>query len=259
MRQIHVCAWLLFLSACGGEAFSSDGVPTTAKGGRSSTTAGATNNPGAAANGSSGTSVDISGGAFAGIGGAGGSKLSMGAAGPHASGEGGEGGESAPDSGGSASEDCATGAITFRMLPGPSLAPDYLCDAGCGTGWLSITDADGAAAFSIFPACGTASCDSCEVQKCMAAACLATPLTAKGSELVWYGTYLEKDKCGTASMVCQRQACVKPGKYKARACAALNTGVNSMNGGCMPKDEQLCAEAEFEFPATKTVPLVLTK
>jgi hypothetical protein len=257
MRQIHICAWLLFLAACGGEAFSTDGAPTTTKGGRGSTTAGATNSPGAAANGSSGASIDFSDGAAGG--GAGGSKLSMGAGGQHTSGGESEGGDSEQDSGGAASEDCASGAITFRMLPGPNLAPDYLCDAGCGTGWLSITDAEGAAAFSIFPACGTASCDSCEVQQCMAAACLATPLTPKGSELVWRGTYLEKDKCGAASMVCQQQACVKPGKYKARACAALNTGVNSMNGGCMPKDEQLCAEAEFEFPATKTVALVLAK
>jgi hypothetical protein len=257
MRQIRVCAWfLLALTACGGEEFSSGSSPSAALAGRGGSTVGGMSGPGASPNGNSGSSGDFAaGGVSLGVGGSSGGQVSTGAAAPGAAGD---GGDSSPPSGaGGASEDCSSGTITFRMLPGSKLTPDFLCDAGCGTGWLSITDADGAAAFSIFPACGTASCDSCEVQECAAAACLATPLNAQGSELVWRGTYLEKDKCGATSMVCQQQACVKPGKYKARACAALNAGANSMGGGCMPKDEQLCAEAEFEFPATKTVRLVL--
>jgi hypothetical protein len=51
---------------------------------------------------------------------------------------------------------------------------------------------------------------------------------------------------------------VKPGKYKAKACAAINGGANAY-GACTPKNEQLCAEAEFEFPATATVKLVLQR
>jgi hypothetical protein len=133
-----------------------------------------------------------------------------------------------------------------------------LCDAGCGTGWLTITDAEGAKAFSIFSACGTASCESCQITQCAAAACLPTPLTAAGSDLVWTGTYMAKDTCG-ANMACQRPACVKPGRYKAKACAALNAGANSTGGACTPKNEQLCTEVEFEFPATTTVNLVLKK
>ena len=133
-----------------------------------------------------------------------------------------------------------------------------MCDAGCGTGWLTLTDADGAMAYSIFSACGVASCESCAMQACVAAACFPTPLTADGSELVWNGTYLAKDTCD-ANVACQKPACVKPGRYKAKACAAINGGTDSMAGGCMPKNEQLCAEAEFDFPATATVKLVLKK
>jgi hypothetical protein len=154
-------------------------------------------------------------------------------------------------------ETCPSGAITFRMLPSPELDNGFLCDAGCGTGWLTITDPEGATAFSIFSACGTASCESCQMLACAAAACLPTPLTSEGSELIWTGTYLAKDTCGD-NRACQRQACVKPGKYKAKACAAINGGANAY-GACTPKNEQLCAEAEFEFPATATVKLVLQR
>jgi hypothetical protein len=144
------------------------------------------------------------------------------------------------------------------MLPDPNLPADYLCDAGCGTGWLTITDAEGATAFSIFSACGTASCETCEMLPCAAAACLPTPLTSEGSELVWNGTYLAKDTCG-ANMACQRPACVKPGKYKAKACAAISAGATGNANACQPKQEMLCAQAEFEFPATATVKLQLRK
>ena len=153
---------------------------------------------------------------------------------------------------------CPEGTVTFNMVPSPDLAHDYLCDAGCGTGWLTLTDAEGATAFSIFSACGTASCETCEVQACAAAACVATPLTADGAKLQWTGTYMEKGTCG-ANMACQQPACVKPGKYKAKACAAINGGANGTGSSCTPKNEQLCAEAVFEFPSTQTVQLVLKK
>ena len=162
------------------------------------------------------------------------------------------------NAGGDATDSCPSGSITFRMLPSPDLPHDYLCDAGCGTGWLSLTDAEGAMAFSIFSACGTASCESCELTPCAAAACLPRPLTATGSELIWTGTYLAKDTCG-ANMACQRQACVKPGLYKAKACAAINGGASPTGIACTPKNEQLCTEVAFEFPATTTVKLVLRK
>ncbi len=142
------------------------------------------------------------------------------------------------------------------MLPSDKLPEEFLCDASCGTGWLTITDAQGATAFSISAACGTASCDTCEVQPCGAAACLPTALTARGSEVVWSGTYLAKDSCAD-HVACQRQTCVTPGRYKARACAALNQGPSDY--GCMPKDQQLCAEVEFDFPSTEHVELVLEK
>lgn len=157
-----------------------------------------------------------------------------------------------PDSG----DSCEAGAVTFRMLPAENLPQEFLCDAGCGTGWLTLTDANGAVVFSLFAACGTASCETCEVQSCAAAACLPTTLGVEGAELTWNGTYLEKDTCGD-HMACQRHACVKPGKYKARACAALNKGMGDY--GCAPSEQQLCAEAEFEFPGTETVKLVLRK
>lgn len=255
MRQIHVCAWLwmtaLAATACSGGEFSTNqpasGVGAEADAGSA---AGAPE-PGED-KGSRGGSrgLSIGGGNVAGepsVGGA--ASVGGGASG---------GGTAAvpPTSGGATTEDCATGSVTIRMLPSSKLPKDYLCDASCGTGWLTITDAEGATAFSISAACGTASCDTCEVQTCGAAACLPTALGVTGSELVWSGTYVAKDTCGD-HLACQRQACVKPGKYKARACAPLNRGESDY--GCMPQEQQLCAEAEFEFPSKEHVELVLEK
>jgi hypothetical protein len=269
MRQIPICAWLVVtsaaLAACSGEKFTSDGqtsaqssdptlsssagtahrneqLPPTGSGG-----SGPLGNGGESASG--GMSSSGSGGAAA---------AGTSAAGTSsAAGSSSQGGTDDLGTGGGANDECPSGSITFRMLPGPDLAHDFLCDAGCGTGWLTLTDADGAAAYSLFSACGTASCDSCEVQSCAAAACLPTPLTATGSDLVWTGSFLAKGTCG-ANMTCQKQGCVKAGRYKAKACAALNGGDNG-SAGCTPKNEQLCAEAEFEFPSTQTVKLVLKK
>ena len=274
MRQIHVCAWLVVtsvaLAACSGEKFASDGQSSAANQDPTvSTTAGSSHRSyGGSSNGTTLAGPTGSGGQS--LGSAGTASSSGGASGGAsstggASSAGGSGGTSAQagapsegGSGGDSSEVCPSGSITFRMLPGPDLAHDYLCDAGCGTGWLTITDADGAAAYSLFSACGTASCDTCEVQPCAAAACLPTPLTAQGSQLVWTGTYLAKSTCGN-NMTCQKSDCAKAGRYKARACAAINAGANGTGPGCVPKNEQLCAEAEFDFPATQTVQLVLKK
>lgn len=265
MRQIHVCAWLLVTSlaaaACSGEKFTADDAQGSAPnettgdavaGTSSRNHAGATSSAGSLSLSSGGKSA---GAGSASVGGAsGGVTTSGGSSSASGSSTGGQ-----YSVGGASPEECPTGAITFRMLPGADLEKDFLCDAGCGTGWLTITDAEGATAFSIFSACGTASCESCQMLACAGAACLPTPLTSEGSQLVWTGTYLSKDTCG-ANMACQRQACVKPGKYKAKACAAINGGASS-NGSlaCTPKNEQLCAEADFEFPATATVKLVLKK
>jgi hypothetical protein len=263
MRQIHICAWLLVtslaLAACSGEKFTAseqgsaanDPSPETSAGRPSRNHAGSSS-AGGFALGSGGQSA--SGGGTSSAGAASGGYATGGT--PSSVGSSPGGGDNA---GGEASDDCPSGTITFRMLPGPDLGEDFLCDAGCGTGWLTITDAEGATAFSIFSACGTASCESCQTLACAAAACLPTPLTAQGSELVWTGTYLAKDTCG-ANMACQRQACVKPGRYKAKACAAINGGASANSSlACTPKNEQLCAEAEFDFPATATVKLVLRK
>lgn len=263
MRQIHVCAWLLLTSlaaaACSGEKFTAgeqdsggNETPAETSAGAPSRNHAGSSSAGSTALGSGGHSLSAGGTSVGGTG-SGGSAQTSGGASSSA------GSSSGDEAAGAASEECPSGAVTFRMLPGPDLGKDFLCDAGCGTGWLTITDAEGATAFSIFSACGTASCESCQTLACAAAACLPTPLTAEGSELVWTGTYLAKDTCG-ANMACQRQACVKPGRYKAKACAAINGGA-SANGSmaCTPKNEQLCAEAEFDFPATATVKLVLKK
>jgi hypothetical protein len=254
MRQIQFCAWLwistLAVSACSGGEFST---------GEAGTSSGAAPGAGSAAQspdpegeaGSRGGSRGLSlGGADVEVppAGAGGAVLLGGAPG--------SGGTKAepPTTGGGKTEDCGLGGVRIRMLPDPKLAKDLFCDASCGTGWLTITDAEGATAFSISAACGTASCDTCEVQTCGAAACSPAALTAAGSELTWTGTYLAKDTCGD-HVACQQQACVKPGKYKARACAALNEGESEY--GCLPQERQVCAEAEFEFPSSEDVVLVL--
>jgi hypothetical protein len=259
MRQIHICAWLLMtcsaLAACGGEEFSSndkpvvgevaphDKTPTGSPGQADHEEAPPRSTGGRASSGSSGASNS---------GGSGTSGASGGFSAP-APGGAGEGGSTAA----LLDPECPSGEIRFRMLPGRGLAADYLCDAGCGSGWLTITDAEGATAFSISSACGIASCESCDALPCAAAACLPKPLTAEGSELVWTGTYLAKDTCGQ-NMACQRQACVPPGKYKARACAAVSGGVSAnAPGGCLPQDTQVCAEVELDFPAERTIDLVL--
>lgn len=253
MRQIQVGAFTLIaalLSACSGGQFSSEG--SSAGSSPSANEGGQSPQLGDEGDAAKGGDAQTSSGASSTSGGAK-SSAGTGSGGTSAAG----GSVSPPTSGGNlAVEECVTGSVTFRMLPSAKLPHDYLCDAGCGTGWLTITDADGATAFSISPACGTPSCETCEVQTCGAAACLPTPLTAEGSELTWSGNYLAKDTCG-AKLACQRNACVKPGKYRARACAAVNQGQSDY--GCMPKEEQLCAETEFEFPSAETVQLTLEK
>ncbi len=253
MRQICLCAFIaLSFAACGGEEFSSpSSAAPSAVGGRAGS---ASQKPpqaggGAASGGAKNTVTD--GSEMAGLGptsGAGSSDDGGEGAGGPAEGDG--QGPTEPAS------DCASGKITFRMLPSPKLEADFLCDAGCGTGWLSITDKDGAMGLPISSACGTASCEACEVRQCAAAACLAIPLTSRGTELIWDGAYLAKDTCGASQLVCQRRECVKPGKYKARACAARSDGA-SVGGSCTPREERLCAEVEFDFPATQTVELIL--
>lgn len=265
MRQIQAGACLLWaLTACSGEEFSPGGAAST------QAHAGAYNAGGATNTGSGGSKAAAGGSSVAGRSGSGGTGSASGGA-PASSGgaspeppvaSGGKenaGGadDAAPEAGGAGAE-CEKGAIEFRMLPAPGLETDYLCDAGCGTGWLSISNQSGSMGFPISSACGTASCASCEVQACTASACLATPLTTAGTKLVWDGTYLAKSTCGASNLACQQPSCVPAGKYKARACAAVNGGV-TIGGGCMPKDEQLCAEVEFEFPATRTVELVLQR
>lgn len=260
MRQIQFCAWLLLMplaaTACSGEAFTAGGSDP-ANDTPAETSGGTPSRSHAGSGGSSSGTVHLGSGAKSGSAGnasAGASAVGGAATGGMSTTMGG-GSAAGTGTGGGYDETCPSGAITFRMLPSPDLEKNFLCDAGCGTGWLTITDPEGATAFSIFSACGTASCESCEMLACAAAACVPTPLTAEGSDLVWTGTYLAKDTCG-ANMACQRQACVKPGKYKAKACAAINGGA-ATNGACSPKNEQLCTEAEFEFPATATVKLLL--
>lgn len=249
MRQIHVCAWIaLTLAACGGGEFSTpeSSVPSPVAGRAGSVSQG---DPSPASGGIGGAKSTEGGGA---------ELQSAGASDESNAGGQGTSGPNAPptDDAAGSEGDCSSDVVTFRMVPSPKLGPNYLCDVGCGTGWLSITDKDGAMGLPISSACGTASCEACEVRQCAAAACLATPLTAHGSELSWDGRYLAKDTCGASKMVCQRRDCVKPGKYKARACAAVSAGA-SIGPACTPKEERLCAEVEFDFPATKTVELIL--
>jgi hypothetical protein len=174
-----------------------------------------------------------------------------------APGSAGGGSTAGASNGGATSHECTTGPVKFRMLPSPDLTPDYLCDAGCGSGWLSISDAAGATVFSIISACGTASCELCEPVPCAAGACLPTLLDSEGRELVWDGTFLKADSCGN-SLACQRRTCMPEGTYRAKACVALNAGPSEMGAGCMPKpDARLCTEVEFELPGASEVKLIL--
>jgi hypothetical protein len=259
MRQIRVGAWLLVMcmtaAACSGEKFTAKDEGTAARDDDADdSSAPPSRNEGASGGDDAGESPPSSGaGKSLGGGASTGGAFSAAGTGPSSGGADNRGG----DSPGNTTGDCSMGTLKFKMVPSPDLPKDYLCDAGCGTGWLTITDQQGAAAYSLFAGCGSNSCESCSPLPCAAAACLPTPLTAQGSELTWAGTYLTEDTCG-AYEVCQRPACVQPGKYKAKACAAVNGGANDMAGGsCTPKSMQLCAEAEFEFPGASEVELVL--
>jgi hypothetical protein len=259
MRQIQLGAWLLsttlVVAACGGERFTTDD--------RDTSEAGATEF-GAGQEGNAPPPETSSGGAAPGEAGRGqGGRTSGGSASAGGASQGGSspnvsGGKSGGAGGGDVA--CATGKVTIRMKPSPDLPDDYLCDAGCGTGWLTITDARGAAAFTLFSACGSVGCDTCSLLPCAAAACLPTPLTSKGNELEWTGSYLAQDACGLSMLACQRTDCAPPGRYKAKACAAINGGSNELlAGSCLPRDGQVCAETEFDFPGTSEVELVLEK
>lgn len=257
MRQIQVGAWLLVVSmtaaACSGEKFTTSDEGTAASAGKNSAPSGRND---AASSGEDDDGPPTSG---AGKSSGGTTASSGGASSAAGTGSSSGGTDAGGDSSGGTSDECTTGTVKLKMVPSPDLPHDYLCDAGCGTGWLTITDEQGAAAYSLFPGCGSTSCESCSQLPCAAAACLPTPLTAEGRELTWAGTYLTDDTCGM-NQACQRPTCVKPGRYKAKACAAINGGANEMAGGsCTPKSTQLCSEAEFEFPGTAEVMLVLKK
>jgi hypothetical protein len=266
MRQIHVCAWLLvtcstFMVACGGEEFSSSDARGTTNGGPSAR-AGASHDDddddGPPPASSGGKNTSISGGQSSGGAATGGASSSgsgnAGGSGGTASG----GGPTTSEGGAAPDVECASGSITFRMLPSPDLPDGYFCDTGCGSGWLTITDAEGYTAFSISSACGIASCESCEALPCAAAACLPTPLSREGAKLVWTGTHLSKDTCGQ-NQACQRQDCVAPGKYKAKACVDVSAQAGEAAGTCAAKNAQACAEVTFDFPAKDTIELVLKK
>lgn len=262
MRQIHVCAWLVITSlsavACSGEQFTTgdQGNGNSSGSSENGDTSPARNEAASSGDDDNGSATDSGGNlASGGTSSTGGSSPLGGGTGMASAGNKSSGGEA----GTASNADCLMGAVKLKMVPDPGLPPDYLCDAGCGTGWLTITDAKGATAFSLFPACGNASCESCSPLPCAAAACLPTPLTADGSALTWDGSYLAADTCGM-NVACQRPACVAPGRYKAKACAAINGGANDMAAGaCTPKSTQLCAEAEFDFPESAEVTLVLRK
>ncbi len=253
-RLIQLGAWLLsttlVVAACGGERFTTDDRDTS-EAGATGLGAGQDNAP---------PPETSSGGAALTEAGRGqGGRTSGGTA---SAGGASQSGSSSNVSGGKSGGDaaCATGKVTIRMKPSPDLPDDYLCDAGCGTGWLTITDARGAAAFTLFSACGSVGCDTCSLLPCAAAACLPTPLTSKGNELEWTGAYLAQDACGTSMLACQRTDCAPPGRYKAKACAAINGGSSELlAGSCLPRDGQVCAETEFDFPGTSEVELVLEK
>lgn len=254
MRQIVIGAWLLTTAvaafACGGERFTTS--EDDAAGVGNDATSGKSHAPPEGPSSEGGSDDAGTGGRANGSWGGSGGTASGGAANAGRPGSGGQ------DSGGTTAS-CTDG-VTVRMIPSPDLPADYLCDASCGTGWLTITDELGAAAFTLFSACGSMSCESCSLLPCAAADCVPTPLAAGGTKLSWSGQYLAQDTCGAKMMACQRPECAPPGKYKARACAAVNAGANAaVAGSCTPKDMQLCAEAEFELPGTKEVVLVLQK
>jgi hypothetical protein len=268
MRQIHLCAWLFMMcstfSACGGQEFSSGSAQDTTDSDSAPESGSAPpdeSGSGGTSNASSGSkSVSPAPGGANGDGGSGVSGSATGGASSPSGGASAAAGSLTIGQGGLAPADveCGAGAITFRLLPAPSLPEGYFCDTACGSGWLTITDAEGYTAFSISSACGIASCETCEAAPCAAAACVPTPLAAEGAKLVWNGTYLSKDTCGQ-KLACQRQACVPPGKYKAKACVDVSATSGERSDTCAPKDTKVCTEVTFDFPTLETIDLVLKR
>jgi hypothetical protein len=258
MRQIQIGALLLgttqLLLACSGEEFAPLERPASDDDG-----AYTSNESGEAGASSSGSGHQSAGSGQGGTTSKPPTNPSAGSSAGGAPGMGGGSSTAGASSAGAPGHECTTGQVLFTMLPSPDLTPDYLCDAGCGSGWLSITDAAGATVFSIISACGTASCELCEPVPCAAGACLPTPLGSEGRELVWDGTFLKADSCGN-NLACQRRTCMPEGVYRAKACVALNAGSNEVGAGCTPKaDARLCTEVEFELPGASEVKLILQK
>src|SRR5438105_2143937 len=118
MRQIHVCAWLLLTSlaaaACSGEKFTAseqdsggNETPAETSAGTPSRNHAGSSSAGGTVLGSGGHSLSTGGGSASG----GSAQTSGGASSA--------GRSSLDDAAGAASEDCPSGAVTFRMLPGP--------------------------------------------------------------------------------------------------------------------------------------------
>jgi hypothetical protein len=156
----------------------------------------------------------------------------------------------AAGSGGSAGgKACATGTVTFQMVPAKSSNAAAYC-SGCSANWLTVTDSNGQVV-AIDRSCSVADCDACMPTTCPPVACLNQSVPAEGLTRSWDETQWVDNSCGASMRACAGAHCVAPGKYKAKMCALKNT--TPTGNYCVPGDSPVCTEVDFVLPGATTV------
>lgn len=71
--------------------------------------------------------------------------------------------------------------------------------------------------------------------------------------VAWDGGYYESSYCG-ATVPCEQKTFAKPGKYRAKFCAAPGN-LTKMNGlsQCSPSGPAQCSTVDFDYPSSATV------
>jgi hypothetical protein len=159
----------------------------------------------------------------------------------------------ATGTGGSGSGTCASGSITFQVVPTAGASTVWcMGEAGsCTSNWLSIRDPNGNLLLSNF--CSTP-CDTCMMMACPDLCRVPSPLDASGLTQTWDGTYFTQGTCGTGT-ACLSSQCAPAGQYTAEICGFADTTSDAGFGctGATSSAAMTCVQKPFEFPSSSTV------
>ncbi len=140
--------------------------------------------------------------------------------------------------------------VTFRLnVPGEKTycEGDGACNA---TTFVTVTDAAGRVVRG-GDSC-IASCSTCEQIACAHVCNAPKAIAAKGTEVVWDGTYSEVSSCGDNGIACNAPACSSAGNYVATMCAfVVKDGEVDQYGTCNGSTEDWspqCVDVPFTWP-----------